>query len=147
MSTLQPTTTYGAILGATLVKLRNDLGLKQSEVAAAVGVGPSTWSRIENGESSLSTDQLKLVAKVLLIQPSKIIELADEAEAMAAARGIAVKIASKSELEEIVITEGLTVNATAGLVNTVGILPVFGSVIGGIVSNISELVSNKKEKK
>lgn len=70
--------TYPAIVGAVLAGIRKERGLSQAEVAEAVAVGVSTWSRIENGESALSIEQLAGAADRLEIAPSSVLQAVEE---------------------------------------------------------------------
>ena len=58
-------TTYQAILGRLIARKRQERGMDQEEMARRVGVGRSTWSRIEAGSSALSIDQLAKAASAL----------------------------------------------------------------------------------
>jgi transcriptional regulator with XRE-family HTH domain len=131
MSELKPVTTYAAILGTVLGQFRSAAGLKQSDLAGAVGIGPSTWSRIEKGESSLSTDQLKLAADALGISPSKILEVVEFAEKITAAKGIAREPVGQSKW-----------TVAAGAI-ALGCLPIVGSMLSNVVSSA---IASKIEK-
>jgi len=87
---LSPGTTYPAVVGGVVVKLRDKLDLKQGDLANAVGVTQATWSRIENGSSALTIEQLGLAAERLGKQPSEILRLADEASQQLKIQGIRV---------------------------------------------------------
>lgn len=88
--TLSPGTTYPSVIGGVLVKLREKIGLKQGDLAIAVGVTQATWSRIENGSSALTIEQLGLAAERLGKQPSEIVRLADEASKQLKIQGVRV---------------------------------------------------------
>lgn len=115
MTKIEPATTYGAIVGSILERERSALKLTQSDVADAVGIGTSTWSRIEKGESSLSVDQLKLAASKLGLKPGKILDKAEEAEITLESRGITV-------------FPGTQAGAIVG-----NFIPVVGTVLGAII--------------
>lgn len=91
MAEINAVTTTGAVLGAVIASLRNTAGLKQSDLGEIAGVGPSTWSRIEKGESGLSIDQLRLIARALGYTPGEILNMAEAAEVEAQAKGIEVQ--------------------------------------------------------
>jgi len=88
---LSPGTSYPAVVGGVLVRFRNDIGLRQGELAAAVGVTQATWSRIENGASALTVEQLGLAATKLAVQPGAILSLADQAKDQLTAQGVHVE--------------------------------------------------------
>src|SRR5689334_4806061 len=75
-----PATSYPAILGAVLVRLREERGLTQAVLAVRMGLAPSTWSRIEGGFSALSIDQLARVAEILGVRVGDIAQRADVAQ-------------------------------------------------------------------
>jgi len=72
-------TSYSAIVGQVLFNLRQEQDIKQGDMAAAVNIGQSTWSRIEKGEVALSIDQLARAANRLGCQPSDVLKWADQA--------------------------------------------------------------------
>jgi transcriptional regulator with XRE-family HTH domain len=61
--------THKAIVGKIISNLRRKLQIKQSEVAKEIGINQSTLSRIENGESFLTVEQLIKFARFLKIKP------------------------------------------------------------------------------
>jgi len=70
---------YPALVGKVLADFREKNGLDQAAMAEKVGISRSTWSRIENGDSGLSMDQLAKAAEALGTEPSKILAEADRA--------------------------------------------------------------------
>lgn len=135
-------TTSGAVLGALIVKLRTDKGMIQGDLAAAINISPSTWSRIERGESGLSIEQLKNVAKVLGVAPWHILKLADDEEKALRNRGIYIDesftspktladaiLAGKYTKEEVVIGKKTGGAAITGATATAGVV---GSISGGL---------------
>jgi transcriptional regulator with XRE-family HTH domain len=71
-------TSYAAVVGRVLDSLRTERDMKQGALAESVGVGQSTWSRIEKGEVAISIDQLARAAAALGINPSDILLWADQ---------------------------------------------------------------------
>lgn len=69
---------YASVVGKVIAQLRSEKGLDQVGMANAVGIGQSTWSRLENGDSALSIDQLSKVAELLGVEPSQILIKADQ---------------------------------------------------------------------
>ncbi|MCY1260062.1 transcriptional regulator, y4mF family [compost metagenome] len=137
MTDMRPVTTYAAIVGAVLAQVRSAGGLTQGDLAKAVGIGPSTWSRIEKGESSLSVDQLKLAADALNLPASQILEMVDLAEKTTAEKGIA--------REPVGHLKWTTAAATGAI--AAGMIPVVGSVLGGIVAGALAAYTEKARKK
>ena len=87
---LKPGTSYPAVIGSILVKLRGQQGVLQSDLAQAVGVTQATWSRIENGSSALTIEQLGLAAARLGVPPSQILQLTEQGVAQLNQRGVRV---------------------------------------------------------
>lgn len=88
---------YPAIVGAILLAKRKELGLSQAEMANAVGVNVSTWSRVENGDSALTLEQFVSASVALKIRPSSILEAAEVKLEELKSRGVATW-ASRGEL-------------------------------------------------
>ena len=61
------------ILGETLVSARERAGLKQSNVAAVLGVPPSYLSKIENGTRRLDVIELIRIAEAMGVDPAEIV--------------------------------------------------------------------------
>jgi transcriptional regulator with XRE-family HTH domain len=61
------------VLGETLVRARERAGLKQSNVAAALGVPPSYLSKIENGTRRLDVIELIHIAEAMGVDPADIV--------------------------------------------------------------------------
>lgn len=60
-------------VGEQLRLVRRSRNLTQTDVAQAVGIGQSVWSKIELGYSALTVHQLSLAAGRLGVRPSDII--------------------------------------------------------------------------
>jgi transcriptional regulator with XRE-family HTH domain len=84
-------TTYPAIVGRLLETMRKQKGLDQAQLAAAIGVTQSTWSRVENGTVAVSVEQLSKVARALKSAPGAILDQADTVERVLRMRGIRVE--------------------------------------------------------
>lgn len=77
MSVNQPALgiTYQSVLGTVINSMRahsNDRQIKQADIAKALGITVSTWSRIERGESSITLEQLLMTAIFLKIPLSEL---------------------------------------------------------------------------
>ena len=131
MGELKNVTTYGAILGAVIANLRTAKQLKQSDMAAAVGVGPSTWSRLEKGESPLTVDQLRLASTALGESPSKIIDLAEVAVNEMVRKGVIIDSSGEYDIFRSGAAIGATVGITAG-----SVIPVVGTVLGAVIGAV-----------
>ncbi len=80
-SQLKPGTTYPAIVGQILVSYRETSPFEQAQLAQAVELSQSTWSRIERGESALTVEQLAKAAAALNTTAGEILAEADRAAA------------------------------------------------------------------
>ena len=58
-------TTYSAVFGAIVASKRKIQEKEQSEIANVLGISQASYSRLESGKSSMSTDQIFLVAQAL----------------------------------------------------------------------------------
>lgn len=94
---LKPETTYQAVLGRVIVKLRKELGSDQLLLASAVGVTQSTWSRIERGESSFSIGQLAKASEHLQVNPSTVLLEVESAIKELKNQGVIIKITSAQD--------------------------------------------------
>ena len=112
---LKPVATYAGVLGAVLARQRSARGMTQAQLAEAVGLSQSAWSRVENGSSAATADQLALAAGVLGVSPGKLVSDADQAAASLSRRGVRV-VPSRTDttLEGAVVVLGLA--ALLGLV-------------------------------
>lgn len=108
----RPATTYPAVVGYVLGWHREQAGLNQQDVAGRMSMSPSTWSRIERGESALTMDQLAAVAEVLDIQPGQILKDADTVAGQLGKRGVHVE---RKRVPDAV-AEGLALLAGAALI-------------------------------
>lgn len=72
-TTLQPSTTYRAVLGKVLELRRKSLEWNQDEMAKRLGTSQSAWSRVETGQSNLSVEELAVVAHVLKTRPEDVL--------------------------------------------------------------------------
>lgn len=85
-------TSSAAILGAVIARLRKKENLTQQELGERVGVGATTWSRIEQGSSQLSMDQLRAAANALGgLSASEILARAEEVEKTLKTAGIVIE--------------------------------------------------------
>ena len=61
------------VLGRVLVKAREARGLKQSEVAAALGLPASYMSKIENGTRRLDVIEFVRIAEAMGVDPAELV--------------------------------------------------------------------------
>ncbi|WP_439890916.1 helix-turn-helix domain-containing protein [Ralstonia sp. 25C] len=90
-----PVVTYPALVGKLLAQRREHIGLKQGELAAALGMSQSAYSRLESGESVLNLAQLRNVCDKLGTSPVQLLQNAEQYESLLREQGVDV-IAEKS---------------------------------------------------
>ena len=121
--------TYPALVGAVLIAKRKELGLSQAEVASTVGLTVSTWSRIENGGSALTIEQLAKAADTLGVAPSSILSAAEGKITELSKLGIAT---SPDRLDAAaIIASGAIPLIGASLLKAIGPVGPVGMILGG----------------
>ena len=83
-------TSYSSILGQMIVQTRTQRALNQAEIASALGITQTAWSRIERGTTSITAEQLRNVAKLLECEPFEIMREADAAAKVVQDNGVAL---------------------------------------------------------
>lgn len=83
----KPAISYGALVGRVISNHRKELRLDQADIAKALRITQSAYSRLEQGHSAMSLPQLKIIAGRLGVTPSGILHEAD---------GLANKLRSQS---------------------------------------------------
>lgn len=70
--------TYPTLVGKVLEQQRRRLGIKQSNLAAALKMSQSAYSRLESGDSVVNLAQLHIIAPQLKMLPSEVLKSADQ---------------------------------------------------------------------
>ena len=87
---MKPSTTFPVILGQVIIRRRKARNLTQEALANALGVQPSSMSRLERGVAMFSVPQLRRVAARL---GTTVVSLVSEADKVAqATEGRGVKV-------------------------------------------------------
>jgi transcriptional regulator with XRE-family HTH domain len=86
----KPTIPYTALVGQVLLRHRGRLGLQQSELAEALNASQPAYSRIEQGDTTLSISQLRAIAHRLGMRPGEILREADSLADQLRAQGVDV---------------------------------------------------------
>lgn len=68
---------YNTLVGKAIGELRAKVGITQGEMAAALEIGQSAYSKLESGQASMTLVQLRLVALQLKCEPHAILKTAD----------------------------------------------------------------------
>jgi len=64
-------------IGSNIKRLREDRGIKQSEIADLIGMHRSNYSKIENGQREISVPALDKIAKYFNLSLDDLVHLAD----------------------------------------------------------------------
>lgn len=103
----KPIVTYPALVGKILAQQREARGIKQGDLATALGLSQSAYSRLESGDSVLNLSQLRNVAARLGLQPTLILKWADQYEAQLRQQGVEIVSEKQDNSAAIVIGLGL----------------------------------------
>jgi transcriptional regulator with XRE-family HTH domain len=90
MVALSPTTTYPAIVGQLLAKYRGEREMTQADLARAMGMNQSAWSKIERGVTPPTLEHLAGAADVLHVPLGRLLTEADLVAEQMRAQGITV---------------------------------------------------------
>lgn len=104
---LRPTITYSNLVGQVILLHRRRLKLDQSDVASALGVSQSAYSRLEGGDSSLSVGQLRIVAERLGVLPNELLRQTDELAERATLQGVTVTNEKKADQGPLLLALGI----------------------------------------
>lgn len=90
-SLVQPTITYGALIGKIVLHHRKLRGIDQAAVAAALGVTQSAYSKLELGQTSMTVTQLRMIAESLGLAPQDLLGEVEMHATHLRAQGVEVK--------------------------------------------------------
>lgn len=129
-------TSIPAIIGSLLAKRRLERDLSQSDAAHFLDISNSSWSRIENGETSMTIDQLFSICKGLELKPSAFLTLVEDKIAVLESKDVVVhshKLKAKKMAKLLESkskgSKGKGGVATIMEVTGMGLWPLIGSVI------------------
>lgn len=120
---------YPALIGAVLLAIRKSQGKSQAELAAALGLNVSTWSRIENGESALTVEQLAVASDVLGIEPSNVLLTVERQVVELGKRGIETSVTRTSF--DAIAAAGAIPLIGASLISMLSPIPI-AAIIGAV---------------
>lgn len=81
---------YNALVGHVIQRHREILGHTQGEVAHALGLTQSAYSRVESGQTALTVSHLRSLANTLGITPDGILSEADSLAIQLTKKGVQV---------------------------------------------------------
>ena len=90
MSQVPPVVPYPVLVGQIIQARRNQMGLHQNQIANAIGLSRSAYSRIESGDTSMTLSQLRPVARALGLAPSQLLTEADNYARRLEANGVSI---------------------------------------------------------
>lgn len=109
MENLKPTISYGALVGQVILRERKRRKLEQTVLAGALGVSQSAYSRLEQGESSMSLGQLRTIASTLGLTPGQLLHETDKLAILLESRGAVVTDEKKVEPGAALLALGILV--------------------------------------
>ncbi len=131
-------TTSNAVLGHLLALIRRRRHLTQAQVAEALGLAGSTWSRVEKGETPITVEQLRVVADKLDVDAATLLVLARQAEEALKGSGFLVgggfAAGAVSGQAQLGLT-GLTAVSRGATGLWGGILPLVGTALGAFLGS------------
>ena len=102
-------TTYSTLVGQVLAQTRRHTGVTQTDIAHALDLSQSAWSKIERGAVSINVEQLRRAASVLGCSPSQILKAADDATNSAQRRGIRIEPQRRDDVPVGLVLAGIAV--------------------------------------
>lgn len=105
----KPVVPYTALLGRILQHHRDIRRLNQSDVASVLRISQSAYSRIEQGDTTISVAQLRLIARQLGLAPWQVLQEADSLAARLGKQG--VEVSDEKEVSPAAVMIGLGILA------------------------------------
>jgi transcriptional regulator with XRE-family HTH domain len=99
--------TYSTLVGRLLAQKRDESGMKQSDMANALGMSQSAFSRLESGDSVINIAQLRSICSQLNLRPSAILSLADDYAETLSQQHVTVVTEKKDNSAAVMIGLGL----------------------------------------
>lgn len=103
----KPVMYYSVLVGRILQLHRERAGLKQGDLAAALNVTQSAYSRLESGDSVLNTVQLRQAADRLGIQLPSFMRTVDQYEQQLRDQNVQILFEKKDNSAAVAIGLGL----------------------------------------
>jgi len=141
-------TSIPAVIGSLIAKRRIERDLSQTDAAHFLDIGTSSWSRIENGETSMTIDQLFAVCKGLDLKPSGFFMLVEDKIALLESKGVVVhpyKLKAKKKAKTADSAKKKGSVAAVMEVTGMGLWPLIGSVI--FVAGAGAILGSTKRKR
>jgi len=94
---------YSTMLLLTLKEIRLERNMHQGRLAEHTGKSPSAWTKIENGQTPLTTDALFGACSALMLQPSYLLNLVERLVPVFQSAGCHLHLSGLSEGEDDVL--------------------------------------------
>lgn len=98
---------YNTLVGKAIGELRAKVGITQGDMAAALEIGQSAYSKLESGQASMTLVQLRLVALQLKREPHQILQEADRLAKELESSGVQVPTRKEDNKAGLMIGLGL----------------------------------------
>lgn len=103
----RPVVAYPSLVGKVVAHHREYRGIKQSDLAAVLGLSQSAYSRLEAGESVLNLSQLRKIAEHFDVPTAQVLSWADQYEVQLRQQGVQIVAEKQDNSAAIVIGLGL----------------------------------------
>lgn len=87
---VKPSILYSALIGQVIERRRKDSGVSQEVLAKTLGLSQSAYSRLEQGQSTLTVAHLRMIAMQLRSTSAEIVAESDRLAARLQRQGVQV---------------------------------------------------------
>jgi transcriptional regulator with XRE-family HTH domain len=98
---------YNLLVGRIIRWHREQLGLDQTQVATALGIYQPAYSRIEQGGTSITVAQLRMIGRALNIRPSVLLREVEDRVQQLGKQGVMVTDAKEVPEAALAIGAGI----------------------------------------
>jgi len=131
-------TSYVTLVAFSLREHRETSGIPQASMAKGLGISPSALSRIEKGETALTSEQLALAGKTLEIEPSAILQRADAVAQILCDEEWTINATRMKKDEVDLLSLGLITGLSLPNPSSMSkLLPVIGAALGSVLATRS----------
>lgn len=109
--------------------------MTQEDMSKGMGISLSSWGRIEKGEADMSVVELSIAADILDTTPAQILSAAKAGEKDAQSKGLRVVVGAGggSALIDLLARGGWVAGRVTPDVDAGPVIPVIGTVLGGLI--------------
>jgi transcriptional regulator with XRE-family HTH domain len=106
---------YSVVVGRVLQQRRTHFGLQQNDLAAAMRITQSAYSRLESGDTALSITQLRIAGAMFNTSAAEILASADQYANYLQLQGVQISDEKKDNSVAVLIGLGLLAAAVVAL--------------------------------